>query len=217
MKPLLTAIIALLLLSCSDSRTQTTKEKTIKVDSPTVAPSSDYLPDSAEMLQKLQNYVYDTTIYDQYLPADVKNFLFTHLPEWKLPHPGEWDALWFQTYKTPNSLVNFISGDFNCDGEKDYALLLTNKVDASLAAWIIQSGPDGYTGIKLEDYDKQENHIQLGLELIPPGSLNYMDLDSDEEQVLKLECSAVQVSYFEKGATTYYWNKDQYSSVVTGD
>lgn len=215
-KPLLITILSLVLFSCAEQRREPKQESTATDSTASVLPST-FAPDSAEMLQKLQSYVYDSTIYDQYLPADLKSYLAANLQDWKLPDPAEWDALWFQTYRRTNALINFISGDFNCDAQKDYALLLTNKRDSSLSAWIIHSGNNGLTGRKLDEYGKPENHIQLGLELVEAGDLNYIDPDVDDPKSIKLECPAIQVVYFEKAAITYYWDKDQYSSVHTGD
>lgn len=215
-KLLLTVIILLALFSCGRQKGAPKQESTATDSTASVQPSTS-APDSAEMLQKLQAYVYDSTIYDHHLPAELKNYLSANLQDWKLPEPTEWDALWFQNYRSTNSLVNFISGDFNCDAQKDYTLLLSNKRDSSLAVWIIHSGNNGLTSIKLDEYGKPDNHIQLGLELVEAGNLNYIDPDMDDTKSIKLECPAIQVVFFEKGATTYYWDKDKYSSVQTGD
>lgn len=214
-KPLLVAT-TLVLFSCKEQRRYSKQEFTTNKPSASVQQSI-LAPDSAAMLQKLQAYVFDSTIYDQYLPAHLKSYLSANLQGWELPDPAEWDALWFQTYKSTNSLVNFISGDFNCDAQKDYALLLSNKRDSSLAVWIVHSGNNGFKGIKLDEYGNPDNHIQLGLELVEAGDLNYIDPDVDEPKSIKLEYPAIQVVYFEKAATTYYWDKDKYSSVQTGD
>lgn len=215
-KPQLIAITLLVLISCVEHKGEPVLE-TSGTDSATSTQPSTFEPDSAEMLQKLQAYVYDSTIYDTYLPAGVKTYLATHLQDWQLPHPEMWDALWFQSYKKPDALVNLISGDFNCDGQSDYALLLSYKKDSTIGTWIIQSAEAGYNPIKLEAFEKPEDHIQLGLELIEQGMLNYIDPDADTTRSLKLACPAVQVTYFEKGATAYYWNKGEYNTVQTGD
>lgn len=215
-KPLLIALISLLFFSCVEQRREP-KQETAASDSTVSVQQSYFEPDSFEMFQKLQAYIYDSTIYDTYLPAGVKTYLATHLQDWQLPLPEQWDALWFQSYKKPDALINLTSGDFNCDGQKDYALLLSHKKDSTIGAWIIQSAGAGYNAIKLETLEKPEDHIQLGLELIEEGGLNYIAPDSDDTPSLKLVCPAVQVTYFEKGATTYYWNKGEYNSVQTGD
>lgn len=216
MMKLLLLAMTLVLFSCAEQKGEP-KQDSPSTDSTATVQEPAFAPDSAEMLQKLQAYAYDSTIYDQYLPSDLKSYLAATLQDWKLPTPSEWDALWFQTYRSTNSLVNFISGDFNCDAQNDHALLLSSKSDSSLAVWIIHSGNNGLTSIKLEEYGKPDNHIQLGLELVEAGDLNYIDPDVDEPKSIKMKCLGIQVVYFEKAAITYYWDKDKYSSVQTGD
>ncbi len=163
------------------------------------------------------DFSYDKTVYDKYFPAELRNYLKDSLSDWYIPDPEEWDNLWFQTYMNPDALVNFIRGDFNGDKKTDYAVLLKDKHKA-VAAWAIQTDNNGFTKIKLEDCGIFNPHIQAALQIIEPGKLEYIDPESDDPpKPLMLQHPAIQVEYFETSATTYYWDKNKYKAVVTGD
>jgi hypothetical protein len=215
------SIISIVLIglgSCNGNKEQSKKIGSIKYDSPTIT-NKDTFNKTGDLVSNdsLQTFSYSKSVYDEYFTSEIKKFLKDSMNEWTVPNPDEWDNLWFQTYRNPASLVNYITGDFNCDNKRDYAVLLADKSKA-ISAWVIQSNNSGFTKIKLEDCGTFENHIQVGLELIDPGKLDYIDPEKDG--VLKpiiLKCPAIQVEYFESAATTYYWNKNKYSSAVTGD
>lgn len=217
MKPLLAIIFLFGLLSCTNRKHKSEVKEKVKKDTSIVIQSPEKMTGNRESPDSFPSFDYDLKVYDEYLPAHLKSYINKNLPQWKLPDPSEWDNLWFQSYKSPNSLVNYIRGDFNCDQKEDYGLLLSDKTN-SIAAWIIHSDENGYSGVKLEDIGTFDNHIQVGLELVEAGDLNYIDPDiEDEPKPIRLKCPAVQVVYFEKGAATYYWDNGKYNSVITGD
>src|SRR3712207_1598202 len=56
---------------------------------------------------------YDTTVYRRYIPQTVIRLMREKLAEWHLLTPSDWDKFRFKEYKTENSLVNYITADFN--------------------------------------------------------------------------------------------------------
>lgn len=159
---------------------------------------------------------YDISIYNKYISEPLKSILDYKLPDWYLIRPENWDNLWFQYYKSESKLVNYISGDFNCDTRQDYALLLSNG-NNEIAVWAIISKDNTYQAIKIHELGLLKTPIQNGLELIPKGTIDYLDLDSEEFKVLKISCDAIQIMYFESAAVAYYWQNGKFESVQTAD
>lgn len=131
-------------------------------------------------------------------------------------NPDNWDILWFQEYRTENGLVNYISGDFNCDTKQDYALLLANA-NNELAVWVIQSNNDDYQFEKIHVLGQIHTPVSLGIELIPKGKLDYINLDVEESKTINLNCPGIQIAHFERAAVTYFWNNGKFESVQTAD
>lgn len=161
--------------------------------------------------------VYTSDIYKQYIPADIDSVIKQQLPEWSLPEPGSWEKLWFNMYKKDSVLINYITGDFNGDRKKDYALIL-NKGKNIFAVWVIQSDGNVYKAIKLHEIKTEQTPIDMGIEFVSKGKLGYIDFDSGKEpKPIDLKNPAIQVVFFEQSAETYYWKNGEYQSVTTGD
>src|SRR3982750_4296453 len=60
-------------------------------------------------------------IYQKYAGEELLSYIEKTHPAWSLPNENMWYPQLFKKYKTYNSLVNYVSGDFDCDGKKDYA------------------------------------------------------------------------------------------------
>ena len=159
---------------------------------------------------------FDSTIYSQYISAEVMRLINHHLPQWYLPAPGNWDAFWFKEYKKDSVLVNYITGDFNCDGKKDYSLLLANAKEG-FAVWVLQSAKETYEAIKLVEFGQMERPVEVGLQFTEVGELNYLYENAEDVKSVTLKCPAISVLYFEKAAVTYYWENGKYVEVQTGD
>lgn len=61
------------------------------------------------------------------------------------------------------------------------------------------------------------NKLTMDFDLIPAGKINYMDPESEDAPFVIAKCTAIQVQSFEKGAETFYWEKEKLKSVSTGD
>ncbi|WP_158827192.1 hypothetical protein [Mucilaginibacter lacusdianchii] len=113
-------------------------------------------------------------------------------------------------------LVNYVSADFNGDHKLDYALILEDTKN-DFAVWVLQSEGSAYQAIRLHEIEGATLPIDMGLELVPKGELDYIDLDADDTKTITLKYQALQVSFFERAAATYYWQNGKYKSVTTGD
>ena len=147
----------------------------------------------------------------------LKKYLDTAFSGWTFPAANRWDTAWFNQYKNNGNLVNYVRGDFDCNKEQDYALLF-KKGDGALVTYAFLSADKSFKKFELFDFGKDTNgQIDFGLELIPPGQINYIDPESEDAPCVLIKCNAVQVLSFEKGAETFYWEKGKLKSVSTGD
>ena len=189
----LTAILAFGLISCG--QTTTSDKKLLRTSTMTKKNVS------------IQLYINSRLIV--YLDSAFKG--------WTLPAPNRWDTVWFNQYNSKGNFVNYVTGDFDCNKEKDYALLFL-KGDGVLAAYAFLSSDKSFKSFQLIDFGKDTNgQIEFGLELMPPGKYNYIDPENDNAPSIKINCSAIQVLEFEKGAETFYWKKGKLKSIITGD
>ncbi len=203
----LTAILALGLISCGQTATtaDTDAVDSIKIDKVSTVKTT--TPDDA----------YNSNIYDLYVNPQLKTYLDKTFKGWTFPAPDRWDTVWFNQYKNEVNLVNYVTGDFDCNNQKDFAILF-KKADGVIAAYAFISLGKSFQAFELIDFGKDsDEQLEFGLELLPPGKYNYMDPESDEAPSVKIKCNAVQILNFEKGAETFYWEKGKVKSIMTGD
>ncbi len=160
---------------------------------------------------------FDEEIYKEYIPQKLAAFLNKEMPGWKIPAPAKWDKFWFNEYKSSNNLVNFISGDFNCDKRTDYALILADKRER-VSIWVFFSKKNSFEKIKLDEFGSGLKEIYFGLEVLEPGEVKYIDPNNYKSNpVKKINCQAIQAVWFEKAAEAYYWERGKFKSIMTGD
>ena len=175
----------------------------------------------SEALPLKKNYLdsippFDKSVYNQHIDKSTLLLIKHQLPNWELPDPSNWQRFWFKEFMKNGGLVNYISGDFNCDNINDYCILLQNA-DKEFAVWVLQSQQDTFSAIKLSDIGKPITQLEIGLEVVPTGPLFYIDFQNDNPKQIDLKCPGIQIISFEKAASTYYWKDGNYKSVVTGD
>lgn len=208
----LTALLVYGLVSCGQA-VSTADPKTIDDTSQTVKKSSTPGTSTSK-----DNNKYSSSIYERYINPRLKIYLDNEFNGWTLPTPSRWDTVWFNQYKSDTTLVNYISGDFDCNKKKDYALLFKKASDEIVAYAFLSTG-DTFKPIKLMDFGKDSGEpIEIGLELLPPGNYNHIDPESEEEPPpVRIKCNSVQVLNFERAAETFYWEKSKLKSIITGD
>jgi hypothetical protein len=157
------------------------------------------------------------SIYDQYLPQALKSYVQQSLPEWKLPDPTAWEKYWFDEYKKDKSLVNFITGDFNCDGLADHALILLNQ-QGDIGAWAFLAKDGSFEKTKLDQFENLSGGpIGTGLLILEKGEHSYLGPEGEIEKPVKVKCEGVTVIFFEKAARSYYWENGEVKAIQTGD
>ncbi len=209
---ILTSIMLLGLIACGQCTTRSDSKTTLD----TFQSKSSSHPDKVNVIENSK--LYDSSIYQSYINAQLKAYLGKAFPGWTLPALNRWDTLWFNQYMTDSSLANYVSGDFNCDSKKDYGLIIEDN-KGIIVAYAFLSTRSSFQAFKLEEFGKDNGEqIEIGLEVLKPGEYNYIDPDSDNNPPpVKIKCEAVQVIGFEKSAETYYWDKGKLKSIMTGD
>lgn len=134
------------------------------------------------------------------------------MPGWKIPAPDKWWKDNFNEFKTSNHLVNFISGDFNCDKRTDYALILADEREQS-AIWAFFAKKNGFEKVKVEDSGNVSEQIDFALSALEPGEHG----GEWNPKPVKIKCRAIEVISFEKAADAYYWDDGKFKSVITSD
>jgi hypothetical protein len=177
-----------------------------------------YTSKSSSTLNKDAFPAYTDPVYKSYISPTLKALIEEKLPGWKLPSADSWEKYWFNAYKKADALIDYASGDFDGDGKADYALLLENENHAFIV-WVLQSQSNGYKAIELTELTETTLPLNTGLELIDKGKLNHLNMDNgvDGIETIELKHQAIQVSFFEASAETYYWKDGKYQSVNTGD
>ncbi len=154
---------------------------------------------------------FDESIYKDYIPQKLAAFLAEEMPDWKIPAPDKW-GYWFNEFKTSNNLVNFVSGDFNCDKRADYALILADKQE-NLSIWVFFSKKNNFEKIKLDDFGDISEEINFGLSVLEPGTIK----NDWTPKPVKINCQAIEEIYFEKASIAYYWDKGKFKTITTSD
>jgi hypothetical protein len=173
--------------------------------------------------QNAQNIVYDRKEFDtlpsfdegifkECIPQNLAVFLSKEMSDRKIPAPDKWDKYWFNEFKDSDNLVNFVSSDFNCDKRIDYALILEDRQE-QLATWVFFAEKISFSKIKLEDMGGGMEEIIFGLSDLKPGIYK----NDWTPKPVKINCQAVEIIYFEKASSAYYWDKGKFKWIITSD
>jgi len=135
----------------------------------------------------------------QTIPANVNDYLKKSYPGWTI---GE---SWVIDSKPRKA---FESGDFNGDGKKDYAVLLT-KDDRKYAIVLLVS-KTGFQAFNLEAQNS-ENAWIAGISINSKGSkINLNDASAISPKPFQLKNDGVYLYDGEGHGRTYYWQNDKF-------
>jgi hypothetical protein len=208
----LTALLIFGLLSCRQSTT-TGNAKAIDNSSQIVLVSAG---SSNGISQKGDND--SSKIYDKYIDRGLRAYMDTAFTDWTLPPTNRWDTVYFNLYQGDSSLVNYVSGDFDCNGMKDFVLVLQKRTGV-LGVYAFLSTGSSFKPAEIMDLGKDTGEqIAIGLDLLPPGNYQYLEPGSEvEAPPIKIRCNGIRVLHFENTAETFYWEKGKFKSIPTGD
>ena len=161
-------------------------------------------------------------IYQKYLSEDLISYIENTHPTWSVPNQNLWYPQLFNKYKTNSSLVNCISGDFDCNGKKDQALIV-DKGKNGLAAVAFLRMDTGFKTVELTELAYKEGEkINYALTLYKPGRYDIQDPDlaPSDPTYVNLKCSSIGLGLFkelfEGGNDVFYWERNQLRSCVIG-
>ena len=154
-------------------------------------------------------------VYTRYVPVELLAHLSKSLPAWKIPDPSSWEKHWWDQYKTDSTLVNYLYGDFNCDGNKDYSMVLTDSKN-NIGAWAFLAKGGTFENVKLDEFENISGIIGCGL--IPLSAGKHGDLNvEDLNYRVDVKCPGITVIFFEKAARSYYFENGKLKWIQTGD
>jgi hypothetical protein len=169
-----------------------------------------------------KNYSLDD-IYQKYIPSELLSYIEISQPTWSVPGQNMWYPQLFNKYQTDSSLVNYVSGDFDCNGKRDYALIMDKGMN-HLAAIAFLRVDNGFKTVELTELLHSEGQkIDFVLSLYKPGRYDIVDPDllPSDPNYVNLKGNSVGIGLFnelyEGGADVYYWDEGQLRSCVIDD
>jgi hypothetical protein len=114
--------------------------------------------------------------------------------------------------------VGYIGGDFDCNGQKDYALIVEkeNSVPAVVSFLRINNS---FKTVELTEMKKQDNY-EVMLTLFTPGKYRMIDPDlkASDPTTVHLKCSAIGITPFkelyEEPSEVFYWENNELRSCM---
>lgn len=148
------------------------------------------------------------------LPAEIVRLLDSNYPGWWFPQLTEpWRISYFQKTKTN---PNLISGDFDGDGQQDYAAHIhftdTSSNSDEVVVIVFLQRDESYQKFILETYSVDPG-FQETLHLVKKGSKRK---NVEIHQPFILPNDGINLGS-EKGSVTYFWHDGSFQSVLTGD
>jgi hypothetical protein len=214
-------IIFLVVMSCQQPE-KTNEQSSIKSRSTDSANSE--AKDGGQMTPNVskqsdeKQYSLDQ-MYNRYISEELLSYINKSHPTWSVPNQNLWYPQLFDKYKTSNSLVNYIQGDFDCNGKTDYALIV-DKGKNILSAVAFLRFNDRYKTVELTELGNAGEKIAFRLKLYKAGHYDIADpdLDPSDPKFVNLKCSGVGIGHFkelyEGGDDVYYWEKGELRSCV---
>lgn len=158
-------------------------------------------------------------IYEKYVSKELLSYIEKSHPTWSVPNEHMWYPQLFHKYKTDSSLVNYVSGDFDCNGKKDVVLIVDNGKNG-LAVVAFLGVDNGFKTVELTELGRPAEKIEFVLTLYKPGRYNIADPDlgPSDPKIVNFKCNGVGVGKFkelyEGGDDVYYWEQDHLRSCV---
>jgi hypothetical protein len=159
-------------------------------------------------------------VYQKYLPATLIDYLQKEHPTWSMPNENMWYPQLYKKYKTGNSLANYITGDFDGNQYKDYALLISTD-SGSLSVIAFLNDNHTYKTIKLTEVPREGNEkIDYVLTLYQPGKYSSSDPDPGpaHSEIVNFTHPAIGIGRFKElydgGNDVFYWDKNELKSCL---
>lgn len=150
------------------------------------------------------------------LPRTLEDLIRAKFSDFRVPSNADMTDAW-ATETSPGMLPFFSTGDFNGDGLKDAAILLTSDKYWKLVIFNGERGCSYSVGFETGgEYDG----ASLKLQLIFIQTLRKGEAASTGEQTErhKFKTDAVELTFYEQSSALIYWKADKYEVIdFTGD
>jgi hypothetical protein len=162
-------------------------------------------------------------VYQKYLPATLINYIQKEHPTWSFPNENMWYPQLFKKYKTDSTLVNCISGDFDGNRNKDWALIIDQGNGILSAVAFLYEGST-YKAVQLTQIpDAGKEKIDYVLTLYKSGqyAISDPDLSPTDPNIVNLKYPAIGIGHFkelyEGGNDVFYWDEKKLKSCLIED
>ena len=143
------------------------------------------------------------------IPETIKIILDKEYPNWKFSEVSK-DIYDFFEANRIRFHPNFISGDFNGNGERDYAVQITYKKDRIVIAFL-QRGKNFERHVLETHFDY---HTDIYLWLLRKGEKGY---DYETEKEFHYAHDSIGVMFFEKAGGSHVFEKGKFRRIVSSD
>ncbi len=148
-------------------------------------------------------------VYEKYIPKNLQDYIIKNYPQWSIPERYRWHPNLFDKYRAERSAAPIISDDFNCDGKKDYAVLM-DKQKKGLAVMLFLANEQSFTSqVLTENLVHDVPKIEYVLSVVKPGLYKTIDPDMEgPSQSVRLLCAGIGIGLFKElydgGKDVYY-------------
>jgi len=164
----------------------------------------------------------DYGLKPEQLPSIVRAELDKRFPGWRFPKVDEGIHRYLRENISADTRPEFISGDFDGNGQLDYAVIIEHGValgeDGNLVGHNIYVVAFLKNGDKLKFYMVDDGGMVVDggvfIALIKKGEKGY-DYETDKNFIYKND--AIFSGYFEKGGSSYIYEKGKFRGIITSD
>lgn len=152
------------------------------------------------------------------LPPAVRSALDRRYPGWKFPHVNGEVRKFVKEYFAPSAAPEFTSGDFDGNGEADYAVLVEHGTIFD------QRGRSAGKRVRLVAFLKKGGGYKFHL-VDPEGGGEYVftfrkggkGYDYDTGKNFTYENDTIATGIFEKAGTSYVYERGKFRAILTSD
>jgi hypothetical protein len=148
------------------------------------------------------------------LAEEISDFLKNKMPGYKIVPKEKWlpEEYLESMSKSMRPLYKddiLVEGDFNGDGEDDFATFLMNK-KGKITLYAFHKTTSGYKKYELQK-EASDGFLGAGLEVEEPGFI----YGGNKE--VGLEYNGINYNIYEKTGTTFYFDARKYRRILTSD
>lgn len=152
------------------------------------------------------------------LPGDVEAFLSQRFSGWKLAQINPDIHKFLKESVSAEARPDFISGDFDGNGQTDYAVYITHgqtsKRKLSVVALLKNGGKFRPYVLESEDAASENEIYGSYLSRDKKGAKGY---NHDTKRAFTYVHDAIFVGFWEKGGTSYVYRNGRFKAIITSD